>query len=360
MVALQTNMGLLSKAVVPNPFSWEYIRGAYEQFLMTHTVAAVCVLAYVVVTLLIIAFLIQPKIARTWTKPSSRSERLDSPAKPDAQDAADLHCAPVVLSETKDQPDHSERRKIAPGQPQHMGPLARKTDKITLHPSPVASGSAAILYIADNDSSDHQIESLSAAGFVVISSLPGKNAIHHITISKFDLVVIDTLIAEAARLCATRLIEALPATPPMPILILANTPSQTLELAATNACFEYLFRPFDEGFLHVKINTMLAPKTVSEAGKEAPLPYDRHMEKLIESLPATVDEIHRQSEQNSLNNIELHSGVITALGEDASKSLQTKLSDGEMPLPEEIQKTADKVDELLRLCATVKPPRQKN
>jgi DNA-binding response OmpR family regulator len=212
------------------------------------------------------------------------------------------------------------------------------------------------------------IDSLGAAGLAVISSQPGKNAVHHITISQFDLIVIDTMVAEAARLCVTRLIEALPATPPMPILILSNSPSQTIDMAATNARIEYLFRPFDDSFLTAKINTMLAQRRNPQAAhepahdavKEAPLPYDKDMEKLIESLPATVEDIEKKSVQTSLTNIELQSGVITTLGEEASKALQTKLTDGQMPLPEEIQKTADKVDEMLRLCASVKPPKPQN
>jgi DNA-binding response OmpR family regulator len=362
MVALQTSMFLLSEVAAPSPFSWEYIKDAYWQFFMTHTVAAVCFIAYVLITLFIIMFLVQPKVARIWIRPSSRTGKRGRTAKSSGQNVEDLFCTPVVHAQTKDRISRPERRATAAPLPTR--PPVGKTEKMIPRPSPVVPCSAAILYVTDNDSSDRMIDSLGAAGFVVISSQPGKNAVHHITISQFDLIVIDTMVSEAARLCATRIIEALPATPPMPILILANSPGQTIDMAATNARIEYLFKPFDDGFLNAKINLMLAqrnkPLAEHEAGKETPLSYDKHMEKLIESLPATVEDIGKKSVQTSLSNIELHSGVITALGEDASKALQTKLTEGQTPLPEEIQKTSDKVDELLRLCATIKPPKPKN
>jgi DNA-binding response OmpR family regulator len=361
MVALEQNVVALPDIAASSSFTWAYVKDAYCSYFMSDPKIAVCLILYIIITLFIIAFLLQPKAARTWSRISSRLGKRDLVDASDSSvEFADLHCSPIVATK-EDETPHTADRTHRATQSHVMPQLPRRSDNIVLHPSPMVHGSAAVLYVTDTDSSDHLIDSLGAAGLAVISCPPGKDAARQVTVTKYDLVVIDTLVAEVARLCATRLLEALPAKPVMPVLIVAASPGQTLNLAATNVRIDYIFKPFDDNFLVAKVNLMIAQRNSPKAGgsdatKEPLLPYDKHMEQLVESLPTVVDEIHHKSQQQSLSNIELHSGVITTLGEDAARSLHAELNSAE-PLSDEIKKTADKVDELLRLCATVKPPK---
>jgi DNA-binding response OmpR family regulator len=361
MVALKQNVVALPDIAASSPLSWEYVKDAYCSYFMSDPMVTACLVIYIIITLFIIVFLLQPKAARTWTRTSRHTGRRDEDAASDGTtEIADLHCSPIVATRD-DSPPHTTDTAHRAAQSHLMPQLPRKSDNIVLHPSAMAHGSAAILYVTDTDASDHLIDSLGAAGLAVISCPPGKDAVRQVAVTKYDLVVIDTLVAEAARLCATRLLEALPAKPVMPVLIVAASPGQTLNLAATNARIDYIFKPFDDNFMVAKVNLMIAQRNSSKHGgsdaTRAPsLPYDKHMEQLVESLPTVVDDIHHKSQQQSLSNMELHSGVITTLGEDAAQTLHADLNSAE-PLSDEIKKTADKVDELLRLCATVKPPK---
>jgi DNA-binding response OmpR family regulator len=364
MVAFQQSHVELPDIAAFAPLSWEGVKDSYYLFFMTDTTAAVCLAAYVVITLLLIVFLVQPKAARTLVRPGRPEKGHSAPALSSQAQIADICGTPVIPVGSPGRVSHIETRQQSTVAPKTM-PASAKHDRVTVQPAPVARQSAAVLYITDNDSSEHLQDSLGAAGMAVISSPPGKDAVHNITVTKFDTIVIDTLVAEAARLCATRILEALPPKPRMPVLIIVNHPGQTLNIAATNARIDYIFRPFDDGFLVAKVGLMLAqkdrePNPSAEQTATQSLPYDKQMEKLVESLPAVADGIQQKSEHKSLSNIELHSGVISALGEDAAAALGETLKSEETPLADEIKKTAEQVDELLRLCASVKPPKPQN
>jgi len=366
MVLMQHGLVMLADGVSPSLFSWQYLKDAYYSYLMTNTVATVCLAAYIIIALAMVAFLLQPKKSRTLARRRCAASTLGScsATTQTAIQEADRSHVPVIQRNPEGPvvlPADSAHA-ISPGH--HMPSLPPKTNMAMLNPSSANPVVAAVLYVTDNDSSEHLIDSLGASGFAVISSPPGREAAHHASVGRFDIVVVDTLVAEAARLCATRLLEALPPRPATPLLIIANSPGQTLSLAATNARIDYIYRPFDDGFLVAKVHSMLMQcRTTSAdngAGAASSALYDKQMEKLVDSLPGVADSIQSASEQQSLSNVELQSAVLTALGEDAATLLQAGMDSGQPALADEVRETTDKVDELLRLCATVRPPKPKD
>ena len=366
MVVTQHGLMILANGASPSLFSWQYLKDAYYSYLMTNTTATVCLVAYMIIALATMVFLLQPRKSRTLTRRRCDISPLVShPVVPQAAtQEADRSHAPITHTNPEDpvaRPADSAHA-VSPGH--HMPSLPPKTNMAMLDPSSANPVVAAVLYVTDNDSSEHLINSLGASGFAVVSSPPGREAAHHASVGRFDIVVVDTLVAEAARLCATRLLEALPPRPPTPLLIVANSPGQTLSLAATNARIDYIYRPFDDGFLVAKVHSMLMIcRTRAADGVPCPessAPYDKQMEKLVDALPGVAESIQSASEQQSLSNVELQSAVVTTLGEDAATLLQTNMDPGQTSLPDEIRKTTDKVDELLRLCATVRPPKPKD
>jgi DNA-binding response OmpR family regulator len=361
MIALQQTPDGLPLAAVSSLFSWDFLKDSYCLYFMTDPATSVCLMAYIVVTLFLIIFLLQPKAARTWVRHSGKSKGAPSPRIDSPTQIADLYNMPVRTAGVHEAASLPNEPRSMPPLPQRpVQPVARQ-DKVSLQPSSATAHSAAVLYVTDSDGAEHLIDSLGGAGMAVISSLPGKEAVRNITVTKFDIIVIDTLVAEASRLCATRILEALPPKPQVPVLIILNHPGQTLNIAATNARIDYLFRPFDDNFLVAKVNLMVQQRPAESNTNEKPMspsmPYDKHMEKLVESLPAVVDGIQEKSEQNTMNGIELQSGFIAFIGEETAASLNEKLKGDNPPLAEEIRKTAEQVDELLRLCATIKPPK---
>jgi DNA-binding response OmpR family regulator len=362
ITVLLQSMAIMAGVIAVIPTTWRAIQDTYYLFFMTDTTTAVCLTVYIVITLLFIVFLLQPKAARTWVRPRRSKTGAPSAKLQSQAEIADICGTPIIPVGSPGKESHPiEAVQQASAAPRTMPPLPR-SERVSVHHAPVARSAAAVLYITDNDSSSHLLDSLGAAGMAVISALPGKESIRNISVTKFDIIVIDTLIAEAARLCATRILEALPPKPQMPVLIIINHPGQTLNMAATNARIEYIFRPFDDGFLVARVGMMLTHGAgAGVSGAQTPMapsmPYDRHMERLVESLPSVADGIQQKSEQESLTSIELHSGIIAAFGEESGSTLSEKLKTEEPPLAEEIKKTAEQVDELLRLCATVKPPK---
>lgn len=360
-VLQQSNTMLVTSVAVP--LSWEGVKDSYLRFLMNDPTATVCIVAYIIITLLLIVFLLQPKAARTWVRPR-RTEKgvVGTPLNCQSQ-IADICGTPVKPGSRPTNTDAANASETMTTGPKEIPPVGRR-NKVTVEQVPTERQAGALLYITDNEASERLQELLGAAGLAVISSAPGKDAVRNLTVMKFDIIIIDTLVAEAARLCATRVLEALPPKPRMPVLIVLNHPGQTLNLAATNARIDYIFRPFDDALLVAMVGQMLTHKdrepaaAASEPARRT-LPYDKEMERLVESLPQVADGIQQKSEQKSLSNMELQSGVLAALGEEAAVSLADKLK-GEEPahIAEEIKKTAEQVDELLRLCATVKPPKQ--
>jgi hypothetical protein len=199
MVSFIDSTTSIYPASVLAALTWENIRNSYYQFFMTDTTIAFCLMVYVVITLFIIAFLLQPKAARTWVRPGKTPEGQPPEKLASQAQIADLCGAPVLPasgSPAKGAGQADSATKAMPSAARH--------ERVTLHAAPATRGSAAILYITDNDSSEHLQDSLGAAGMAVISSPPGKEAVRNISVTKFDAIVIDTLVAEAARLCATQ------------------------------------------------------------------------------------------------------------------------------------------------------------
>ncbi|HSV27795.1 MAG TPA: hypothetical protein VLH60_07870 [Sedimentisphaerales bacterium] len=356
------NEGISPVTAMIEMLSWTHLWDSYRNYLLHSTAAAICLAAYVIISFFLIIFLLQPKAARTWSRQQATPPQQDGVKAPaQSADIADLHCSPIRSYDYSQETHGTADAGIAPDS-KHMPSMPSKTDMAMLHQISSIHSSAAILYVTDSDSSEHLLDSLGAAGLAVISSRPGREAAHHVAITKFDAIVIDIMIAEASRLCTTRLLEALPAKPRVPVLILANTPGQTLNIAATNACIDYLYRPFDDGFLVAKVHSMLNEhdnaRGASNAAENSSAPYDKQMEQLVDSLPAVVDDIQLKSEQKSLASIELQSDVIATIGEDAAGHVPFAVNDKEKGLPEEVRQTAEKVDEMLRLCATIKPPKK--